>query len=45
MSAHDRRSTGTQTDDETMEWKANNHVPAQYKDLRTPISPPSTAAC
>ena len=33
MSAHDRRSTGTQTDDETMEWKANNHVPAQYKDL------------
>lgn len=30
MSAHDRRSTGTQTDDETMEWKANNHVPAQY---------------
>ena len=32
MSAHDRRSTGTQTDDETMEWKANNHVPAQYKD-------------
>ena len=33
MSAHDRRSTGTQTDDETMEWKANNHVPAQYKNL------------
>ena len=32
MSAHDRRSTGTQTDDETTEWKANNHVPAQYKD-------------
>ena len=33
MSAHDRRSTGTQTDDETMEWKSNNHVPAQYKNL------------
>ncbi|HLO65121.1 MAG TPA: BON domain-containing protein [Azonexus sp.] len=33
MSAHDRRSTGTQTDDETTEWKANNHVPAQYKNL------------
>ena len=32
MSAHDRRSTGTQTDDETMEWKSNNHVPAQYKE-------------
>ena len=32
MSAHDRRSTGTQTDDETTEWKANNHVPTQYKD-------------
>ena len=32
ISYHDRRSTGTQTDDETTEWKANNHVPAQYKD-------------
>ena len=32
MSAHDRRSTGTQTDDETMEWKANAHVPAPYKN-------------
>lgn len=31
MSAHDRRSTGTQTDDETTEWKASNHVPDQYK--------------
>lgn len=31
MSAHDRRSTGTQTDDETTEWKANQHVPDQYK--------------
>lgn len=31
MSAHDRRSTGTQTDDETTEWKASNHIPDQYK--------------
>ena len=31
MSAHDRRSTGTQTDDETTEWKASNNVPDQYK--------------
>lgn len=32
MSAHDRRSTGTQADDETTEWKAAAHVPSQYKD-------------
>jgi osmotically-inducible protein OsmY len=31
MSAHDRRSSGTQADDETTEWKAGNHVPDQYK--------------
>ncbi len=31
MSAHDRRSTGTQADDETTEWKASNHVADQYK--------------
>ncbi|WP_162888570.1 BON domain-containing protein [Dechloromonas sp. HYN0024] len=31
MSAHDRRSTGTQADDETTEWKAGRHVPEQYK--------------
>jgi len=31
MSAHDRRSTGTQADDETTEWKAGQHVPDQYK--------------
>lgn len=31
MSAHDRRSTGTQADDETTEWKAGNHIPDQYK--------------
>ncbi len=30
MSAHDRRSTGVQTDDETSEWKAGNRIPAQY---------------
>lgn len=32
MSAHDRRSTGTQTDDESTEWKAAARIPAQYKD-------------
>jgi osmotically-inducible protein OsmY len=31
MSAYDRRSTGTQADDETTEWKAGQHVPDQYK--------------
>lgn len=33
MSAHDRRSTGTQTDDETIEWKAALRVPDQYKNF------------
>ena len=33
MSAYDRRSTGTQADDETTEWKAGQHVPDQYKDF------------
>lgn len=33
MSAHDRRSTGTQTDDETTEWKAKARIPAQYKEV------------
>lgn len=33
MSFHDRRSTGTQTDDETTEWRAGNHIPEQYKSL------------
>lgn len=32
MSIHDRRSTGTQTDDETTEWKAKRRVPAQYEE-------------
>ncbi|MBP5987067.1 MAG: BON domain-containing protein [Azonexus sp.] len=32
MSAHDRRSTGTQTDDEATEWKAKLKVPDQYKE-------------
>ena len=32
MSAHDRRLTGVQTDDETAEWKANAAIPAQFKD-------------
>ena len=32
MSLHDRRSTGTQTDDETTEWKARNQIPAQYAE-------------
>jgi len=31
MSAHDRRTTGTQTDDETTEWRARARVPEQYK--------------
>ena len=31
MSAHDRRSTGVQTDDETMEWKAAARIPEQFK--------------
>lgn len=32
MSAHDRRLTGVQTDDETAEWKANAAIPAHLKD-------------
>lgn len=32
MSVNDRRSTGTQTDDETTEWKAAARIPAQYKE-------------
>jgi osmotically-inducible protein OsmY len=31
MSIHDRRSTGTQTDDETSEWRAKSTIPEQYK--------------
>lgn len=31
MSAHDRRTTGTQTDDETTEWKGGQRIPDQYK--------------
>ena len=31
MSVHDRRSTGTQTDDETTEWRAKGTIPEQYK--------------
>lgn len=31
MTAHDRRSTGTQTDDETTEWKATQRVPEKFK--------------
>jgi osmotically-inducible protein OsmY len=31
MSAHDRRSTGVQTDDETAEWKAAQSIPEQFK--------------
>lgn len=33
ISAHDRRSTGTQTDDETIEWKAKLRIPDQYKSF------------
>ncbi|MBS4018045.1 MAG: BON domain-containing protein [Dechloromonas sp.] len=32
MSIHDRRSTGTQADDETTEWRARARIPAQYKE-------------
>jgi len=32
MSAHDRRLTGVQTDDETAEWKAMAAIPAQFKE-------------
>lgn len=32
ISAHDRRSTGTQADDETAEWKGSNRLPARYRD-------------
>lgn len=32
ISAHDRRSTGTQADDETSEWKGSNRMPARYRD-------------
>lgn len=33
LSAHDRRSTGTQTDDETTEWKAAQLIPEKYQAL------------
>lgn len=33
ISAHDRRSTGTQADDETTEWKGGNRIPEQYQKL------------
>lgn len=33
MTLHDRRTTGTQTDDETLEWRAMTRVPEQYKSL------------
>ena len=32
ISAHDRRSTGTQADDETSEWKGSNRLPGQYRE-------------
>jgi osmotically-inducible protein OsmY len=32
ISAHDRRSTGTQADDETSEWKGSNRMAPQYRD-------------
>ena len=31
MSAHDRRSTGVQTDDESSEWKAAQRIPEKFK--------------
>lgn len=33
LSAYDRRSTGTQTDDETTEWKAAQRIPDQYQNF------------
>ena len=32
ISLHDRRSTGTQTDDESTEWKASARIPKEYKN-------------
>ncbi len=32
MAVHDRRSIGTQTDDEGFEWKARARLPEQYKE-------------
>jgi osmotically-inducible protein OsmY len=32
MSAHDRRSTGAQADDEVAEWKGNNRMPARFAE-------------
>lgn len=32
VSAHDRRSTGVQADDEIAEWKGSNRLQARYKD-------------
>ena len=32
MSAHDRRSTGVQADDEVAEWKGGNRLPARFAD-------------
>jgi osmotically-inducible protein OsmY len=32
VSYHDRRSTGTQTDDETTEWRARNRLPAVWRE-------------
>ena len=31
MTAHDRRTTGTQTDDEGLEWKAAQQIPENYQ--------------
>ncbi len=32
MTAHDRRTTGTQADDEGLEWKAAQQIPENYKN-------------
>ena len=32
MSAHDRRSTGVQADDEVAEWKGSNRLPARFAE-------------
>jgi osmotically-inducible protein OsmY len=33
ISAHDRRSTGIQADDEISEWKGGNRLPEKYRDV------------
>ncbi|QKV58709.1 MAG: hypothetical protein HT580_17250 [Dechloromonas sp.] len=45
MSAHDRRTTSVQADDEAAEWKAAQQVPEAYREASHTTLPPSTGAC